>query len=235
MLNEPGVERLTDAGILDLQARLLRLGDSALRLPELEGLIAAMLVGPELVPPHDWLPTVFCADHDSPGHEPHERDGEETLALIGLIMARYNDVARALLAGRGEYRAIFDIDEQTDEPIWFPWLEGFQIGMEFCTQSWIDLQDTRDRNVTIAFGTIGLLVMAMDAAMEDGEAGPDVIAHDAADALQEAVEVLYAHRTGRPTWKVDTPLRPHRHGKVGRNDPCFCGSGRKYKKCCGAG
>ncbi|WP_245439754.1 SEC-C metal-binding domain-containing protein [Microvirga aerophila] len=22
-------------------------------------------------------------------------------------------------------------------------------------------------------------------------------------------------------------------GKVGRNDPCPCGSGKKYKKCCG--
>nr|WP_245203734.1 SEC-C metal-binding domain-containing protein [Ammoniphilus resinae] len=22
--------------------------------------------------------------------------------------------------------------------------------------------------------------------------------------------------------------------KVGRNDPCTCGSGKKYKKCCGA-
>jgi len=21
--------------------------------------------------------------------------------------------------------------------------------------------------------------------------------------------------------------------KIGRNDPCFCGSGNKYKKCCG--
>jgi uncharacterized protein YecA (UPF0149 family) len=23
--------------------------------------------------------------------------------------------------------------------------------------------------------------------------------------------------------------------KVGRNEPCPCGSGKKYKKCCGAG
>jgi uncharacterized protein YecA (UPF0149 family) len=23
--------------------------------------------------------------------------------------------------------------------------------------------------------------------------------------------------------------------KVGRNDPCPCGSGKKYKKCCGKG
>ncbi|HEX8947529.1 MAG TPA: preprotein translocase subunit SecA [Dissulfurispiraceae bacterium] len=27
----------------------------------------------------------------------------------------------------------------------------------------------------------------------------------------------------------------HRDRKVGRNDPCPCGSGKKYKKCCGAG
>jgi preprotein translocase subunit SecA len=24
------------------------------------------------------------------------------------------------------------------------------------------------------------------------------------------------------------------HGKVGRNDPCWCGSGKKFKKCHGA-
>ncbi len=29
------------------------------------------------------------------------------------------------------------------------------------------------------------------------------------------------------------PIR-REHPKVGRNDPCPCGSGKKYKKCCGA-
>jgi uncharacterized protein YecA (UPF0149 family) len=28
-------------------------------------------------------------------------------------------------------------------------------------------------------------------------------------------------------------IRPTLRGKVGRNDPCPCGSGRKYKKCHG--
>ncbi|WP_211365126.1 SEC-C metal-binding domain-containing protein [Rhodovulum strictum] len=27
--------------------------------------------------------------------------------------------------------------------------------------------------------------------------------------------------------------QPARRAKVGRNDPCPCGSGRKFKKCCG--
>jgi SEC-C motif-containing protein len=30
------------------------------------------------------------------------------------------------------------------------------------------------------------------------------------------------------------PTERHAEPKVGRNDPCPCGSGRKYKKCCGA-
>jgi SEC-C motif domain protein len=36
------------------------------------------------------------------------------------------------------------------------------------------------------------------------------------------------HHHARPeTFKREAP-------KVGRNDPCTCGSGKKYKKCCGA-
>jgi SWIM/SEC-C metal-binding protein len=31
------------------------------------------------------------------------------------------------------------------------------------------------------------------------------------------------------------PTGPVKSEKVNRNDPCPCGSGRKYKKCCGAG
>lgn len=34
--------------------------------------------------------------------------------------------------------------------------------------------------------------------------------------------------------EADTRQEPARSEKIGRNDPCRCGSGRKYKKCCGA-
>ena len=34
----------------------------------------------------------------------------------------------------------------------------------------------------------------------------------------------------------DEPQIPYQResAKIGRNDPCPCGSGKKYKKCCGA-
>ena len=31
------------------------------------------------------------------------------------------------------------------------------------------------------------------------------------------------------------PVRKSDEDRIGRNDPCPCGSGKKYKKCCGAG
>ena len=34
----------------------------------------------------------------------------------------------------------------------------------------------------------------------------------------------------REKWRLDKQAVSN---KVGRNDPCPCGSGKKYKKCCG--
>ena len=43
-----------------------------------------------------------------------------------------------------------------------------------------------------------------------------------------------AKETGTTASDASAPKQPVKKGsKVGRNDPCPCGSGKKYKKCCG--
>jgi preprotein translocase subunit SecA len=39
---------------------------------------------------------------------------------------------------------------------------------------------------------------------------------------------------GKPATARPAGVTVRRQEKVGRNDPCPCGSGKKYKKCCGA-
>ena len=65
--------------------------------------------------------------------------------------------------------------------------------------------------------------------------------HDDATFLREARENLAEvlvdlHRTlgeARELQALAAASQPRRTGpQVGRNDPCPCGSGRKYKKCC---
>ena len=48
-------------------------------------------------------------------------------------------------------------------------------------------------------------------------------------------EFLETVRTGKNTHHVHERQAPvvHKAPKTGRNDPCFCGSGKKLKKCCG--
>jgi tetratricopeptide (TPR) repeat protein len=64
------------------------------------------------------------------------------------------------------------------------------------------------------------------------EAEADYYASDAVDVWKTIPGALdwLAERTGR---HLGPPEPIHASSKVGRNDPCPCGSGKKFKKCCG--
>jgi uncharacterized protein YecA (UPF0149 family) len=65
----------------------------------------------------------------------------------------------------------------------------------------------------------------IDTAAKLRRAFPDALAEFA--RLARAVQKVPLRHSGL---SESPPSRP----KVGRNEPCPCGSGRKYKKCCGA-
>jgi HEAT repeat protein len=64
------------------------------------------------------------------------------------------------------------------------------------------------------------------------------------EAVASALDLRLARAGRKPVFGADAESEPEgeeqetaaapRGGKVGRNDPCPCGSGKKYKKCCGA-
>ena len=53
----------------------------------------------------------------------------------------------------------------------------------------------------------------------------EVPAHDEDSGHVHGPNCAHDHRSHAPI-RRDEP-------KVGRNDPCSCGSGKKFKKCCG--
>jgi preprotein translocase subunit SecA len=53
--------------------------------------------------------------------------------------------------------------------------------------------------------------------------------------VREGEEILPKRKKftyGEPS-RVSKPMPEEKGQKIGRNDPCPCGSGKKYKKCCG--
>jgi len=57
----------------------------------------------------------------------------------------------------------------------------------------------------------------------------DSVSHDHEEAFQEVVEY---HKTGiyATNYHVEQVFNPNK--LLGRNDPCPCGSNKKYKRCC---
>jgi preprotein translocase subunit SecA len=51
------------------------------------------------------------------------------------------------------------------------------------------------------------------------------------EAIEQQEQEVYYNR-GDEAAQPKKPIRAD-DSKVGRNDPCPCGSGKKYKKCCG--
>jgi len=58
--------------------------------------------------------------------------------------------------------------------------------------------------------------------------GQDLIHHELASFRQEDGRWVYV------SGELNPKSPPRQVIKIGRNDPCTCGSGKKYKKCCGA-
>ena len=74
---------------------------------------------------------------------------------------------------------------------------------------------------------------------DDNEGTVDFIARYRAndDGVREHRELAsFARHEGKWCYTDGKPVvekRTNPHRNIGRNDPCFCGSGKKFKKCCG--
>ena len=117
------------------------------------------------------------------------------------------------------------------------WALGFMAAVAQWPEDWAP---PRDKDIAAqmadALDCVALLT-------HDDSAAPAHNMHDSGAApttseqrLQDLCEALWAvydlHAIGRA---LGPPTRPAtRASTPGRNDPCPCGSGRKYKKCCGA-
>lgn len=86
---------------------------------------------------------------------------------------------------------------------------------------------------------LGLEILATDAGSEsDDEGFVDFVARYQQNGQQHAMRERsrFVKENGRWFYidGVVKTLPMKAAPKVGRNDPCSCGSGKKYKKCCGA-
>jgi uncharacterized protein len=111
------------------------------------------------------------------------------------------------------------------------WIDGFKTAMRLRPQSWAEIADSDEDTRSALAG----LIMLADINRGDSrlsKAEIDDLTKKAPELIPFWVPMLNAWRIAHHVVsQPETPTRPFT--KVGRNDPCPCGSGKKYKKCCG--
>ena len=199
-------------------------------LSELDGYVTGALACPDMIPPSEWLPLVWGETGEA--DFPDQKSAEET---IGAVMAHYNSVAeamtRALLV-----EPIYEVDPNSDEKMWEPWVDGFTRAMGLRPEAWERLLDQVDEETRATMFFIMALQDIYTGKSRFTEEEIDEIDLEAPDLIPNCVAtILHQSRPelSRPA-PDDLPGQPFKAGpRPGRNDPCPCGSGRKYKQCCG--
>lgn len=222
----------TDDQLDELDSILMDLPweNEGMLISEFDGFVAGLIVCPEMVPPSQWLPVVWGTQDATPFE-----DVEEAERVISAVMAHYNRVAR-VLSGDGEaYEAILDEDTRTGETLWEAWVDGFEKAMRLRPDSWEQIVESGDEEAAASINMLLTMKQIGEGESDLDDAAIKRIDDIAEEIIPDMVISLNRWTKGRALWgNANADRAPARSQKVGRNELCPCGSGRKYKRCCGA-
>lgn len=198
--------------------------EDPLLLMELDGYLTGIAICPDPMTPSAWLPPIWGGGY---GEAAPFEDPLDSQLFADMVVARHDEILRDVR--RGKLQPIFDADERNGDVLWEEWVGGLGMSMRLRPDSWVAKGDDPG---TLALTYLRTLVdiVANDTALTSMEI--NTICDAAATTIPGAVVQLYAsHRA-----HAGVPLEPATpSAKIGRNAQCPCGSGQKYKRCCGAG
>jgi len=219
--------RLTPADLDRLESLLSaeHLKDS-MTLDALQGLFCAVASAPAPIPREEWLDAAL-GEHEFAG-------ADEETEVIDLVTRFHNDTVRDLAAEEGLDVISYPAEEGEEELA--VWSEGYLVGVALAEPDWFAAgdEDTVDELLFPFMALSGRLkehALESGAPWEEGEAEARLM-KEARETFYDTVEEAYKY------WfdsRVNRVPQKREGEKVGRNDPCPCGSGKKYKTCHGAG
>jgi uncharacterized protein len=214
----------SDLDRLEQYLNALERADSTMPLDMIQGMLAAVASAPEPISAEKWLAEALGEAHR------FTSDAEEK-EITGLLSRLAEETARQLNEGEGFDFILYGPEgEEEDLALW---AEGYLIGVDLSEPPWDERADQDDLD-SMLFPFLALTGDAKKMALEAGEEWMDEA--EEAKMLAEIREGLANHLMDvRQFWfEKSIPPTVKREGpKVGRNDPCPCGSGRKYKNCHG--
>lgn len=198
-----------DAGVLDVS--------------ELDGLFTAIVSGPQIIQPAQWLPQIWG------DFEPVWKQEEEFETVLSLMVRHMYGIAATLMEQPQAFEPMF-LERMVDNKsctIVEEWCEGFMSGVLLAAEQWH--MDEIDMEILL----VPMKAFVGEQAKRTHACFSQPEIKNIQNAICQNVRDVYAYWLGyrqseMPFFAPIKPVEPC----PGHNDPCLCGSGRKYSKCC---
>jgi uncharacterized protein len=180
------------------------------------------------------LNEIWVGEEDAPEFE----SMAQAERMISLIMRHMNGIVYQLQADAGELELVFDSrdfegKQYTDAE---GWAYGFMQGVKLKQREWQPLlDDVRGAEMLRPIDLLGNDEDITDEVhlLTETPAQRAVLSEQIPDSVIGIYHYWLPYRQAVVERTIATTFE-RAHPKTGRNDPCPCGSGKKFKKCCGA-
>ncbi|MCO7227455.1 UPF0149 family protein [Pleionea sp. CnH1-48] len=199
-------------------------GAKTMNISELDGFLTAIVVGPDSVMPSQWFNRIW-GEESVPTFE----DDSMLEHVFTLSIRHMNGIAYILQNAVDEFEPIFEEEKRGNE--WClsvgNWCSGFVKGMSYHMEAWSSIPEALSERLK------WVLTFATPRGRER------LKGYDPEEVERERHKVTPLIKDIYLFWLAKKPYQElnravvHQGNKVGRNDPCPCNSGKKYKKCCG--
>lgn len=186
----------------------------------LDGFFTAIVSSLNPILPSKWIPSVWG------DYEPVWKNQEEFEEIFSMMVRHMNGIVHLLMEEPENFEPMF-LETERDGKTYLivdDWCEGYRMGMK------LDLEYWGSMPVEIAKELIPVYMFSD----EEFDDKLDQISPKKIRELQESIVPAVLNLHAYALKQRNKGVRVRREApKVGRNDPCPCGSGLKYKKCCG--
>jgi uncharacterized protein len=197
----------------------------------LDGFLTALVVYPEPIKPSEFVPVIISGGTEE-GDLVFDSTGEAE-QFYGLLMRYWNQINREFSSG--EFHMPYLIEDGEGKIHANDWAKGFLAATHLRFDVWAEIVNDEERS--------GPFVPMWALAYENSD-DPSLRPFKEPITVEKRENLVAAMIAGvkqlydlfrehlRTVGKTGSSARSSCE-KVGRNDPCPCGSGKKFKKCCG--
>ncbi len=202
--------------------------DDAMTMDTLHGFLTAIVIGPETIPMSEWLPHVWGS---VPKQAPEFKSKKEQERIMRLILRFMNEIAITFEVAPKEFEPLFCEHDWEGKTLLDgeAWAYGFWEAMNLRADAWKPIWES---DIAPLMRPIYLLgadeIDEEELRLVDDPEQCQKLAFE----IEANIQLIHRFWQGRRKSAIETIKRDA--PKVGRNDPCPCGSGKKFKQCCGA-